>query len=603
MCGIYGTSGNKIDTRNPAITQAALATLSKRGPDDNGSIVFPHCILAQTRLSIIDLTTGDQPMRDNTRDMAITFNGEIYNYRELKADLVKRGYKFSTTSDTEVILKAYQEYGEECPKYFNGMFAFAIWDNENQKLFVARDRFGVKPFYYAYDSDGNIIWGSEIKAIFATGKIKGVVDHEAIDNYMHLLYIPPYKTVYKNIFVLPAAHTGTFTQGTLELSRYWSMPYAPIKISEKDAIEQVRSLLDRATERRMVADVEVGMFLSGGVDSSVIAHLAQKHSSKQLKSFSAGFEGYINELPYAREAAKIIKTDHHELQMKVDLADTLQKVCTYFDEPFADSSSIPQFLIAEFAAKDVKVVLSGDGGDEMFLGYGWYWKQYIIGGFERIRRLLKRKNIRQLFGFDALHDHVNYMAHINRFERYLLWKNKKYADAPIQQYFNNSEGLPPIQQIDMFDHHMFLPGDNLTKVDRCSMMASLEVRSPFLDYELAEFVFNLPLEYKTDLLGGKLILKKAYLDIFGDKFLNRRKQGFSAPVLEWLKRDDFRKLMYSLFIDNDAEIYTFLNKWYVQKMIKRFYEKNDPYHNYRLWVLLCLELWHRSHKQHFLNIK
>lgn len=598
MCGIYGTSGKNAGTENVSTIDVALATLSKRGPDNKGSMVFPHCILAQTRLSIIDFTTGDQPMRDNTRDIAITFNGEIYNYRELKESLKQKGYVFSTTSDTEVILKAYQEYGEECPKYFNGMFAFAIWDNENKKLFVARDRFGKKPFYYAYDNDGNLFFASEIKAIFATGKIKGVIDYKAIDSYMHLLYVPPYETVYKNVFVLPAAHSGTFEHGKLHLSRYWSMPYKPIKVSEYDAIDRIRQLLNRATERRMVADVEVGVFLSGGVDSSIIAYHAQKHSSKKLKSFSAGFEDYINELPYAREAADIIKTDHHELQMNVGLADTLTKVCAYFDEPFADSSSIPQFLIAEFAAKSVKVVLSGDGGDEMFLGYGWYWKQYITGSIERARRLLKRKNIGQLFTFDALHDHVNYMAHINRFERFLLWKNKKYADSPIRQYFSGSEKFPPLAQINVFDHHMFLPGDNLTKVDRCSMMASLEVRSPFLDHELAEFVFNLPREYKTDMLQGKLVLKKAYRDIFGDKFLNRRKQGFSAPVLEWLKRDDFKKMIYRLFIENDAGIYTFLNKQYIQKMIRRFYEKNDSYHYYRLWVLLCLELWFDSHKKY-----
>jgi asparagine synthase (glutamine-hydrolysing) len=599
MCGIFGVSGENIGTDIGHLTDAALATLSKRGPDDKGSLIFPHCVLAQTRLSIIDLTTGSQPMRDRTRDIAITFNGEIYNYRELKESLQKKGYVFSTTSDTEVILKAYQEYGKECPKYLNGMFAFAIWDNENKKLFIARDRFGKKPFYYAFDNEGNLFFASEIKAIFATGIIKGVIDYRAIDSYMHLLYIPPYETVYKNIFVLPAAHYGTFEHGKLNLSRYWTMPYKPITISEDDAIKRIRELLDRATESRMVADVEVGVFLSGGVDSSIIAYLAQKHSSKKLKSFSAGFQDYINELPYARKAADIIKTDHHELQMDVDLADTLKKVCAYFDEPFADSSSIPQFLIAEFAAKSVKVVLSGDGGDEMFLGYGWYWKQYITGGVERIRRLLKRTNIKHLFTFDALHDHVNYMAHINRFERYLLWKNKKYADSPIRQYFSGSKKLSPLGQINVFDHHMFLPGDNLTKVDRCSMMASLEVRSPFLDHELAEFVFNLPLEYKTDMLHGKLILKKAYRDIFGDKFLNRRKQGFSAPVLEWLKRDDFKKMIYNLFIDNDAEIYRFLNKWFIQKMIRRFYEKNDSYHCYRLWVILCLELWYSSHKQHF----
>lgn len=597
MCGIITIVG-KTQQKTPPNIDAMLASLSKRGPDDHGTLTFPSCTLGQTRLSIIDLAGGHQPMRDNTHDMAITFNGEIYNYKELKLELETKGYRFSTNSDTEVILKAYQEYGDDCPKHLEGMFAFAIWDNEKELLFMARDRFGKKPLYYAFDDEENLIVASEIKAIFASGKIKGVVDYEAIDNYLHLLYIPPYKTVYKNVFPLPPARTALYKNKKLTIIRYWEMPYAPIKISEEAAIEKTKDLLDKAVKKRMVADVEIGEFLSGGVDSSIITYLANQHTDKPIKSFSAGFENHINELPFAREAAQIAKTDHHELQMNVDLADTLQKVCAYFDEPFADSSSIPQFLISEFASTKVKVVLSGDGADELFLGYGWYWKQFVTGGFERVKRLLKRKNILELFNFNALHDHTNYVSHMNRLEGFLLWKNKKFFDSPFKTLFNKSETLSPIEQINVFDLNMFLPGDILTKVDRCSMMTSLEVRSPFLDHHLAEFVFNLPLEYKTDLKGGKLILKKAYRDIFGDKFLNRRKQGFSAPVQEWLKRDDFKKLIYRLFIENDAEIYTFMNKWYIQKIVRRFYEKNDSYHYYRLWVLLCLELWLNSHKQY-----
>ncbi len=598
MCGIISITGKNTRTYNEQILDSMLGTLSKRGPNDKGTLTFPSCILGQTRLSIIDLSGGHQPMPDNKRDMAITFNGEIYNYRELKKELEARGYTFSTNSDTEVILKAYQEYGDECPKHLDGMFAFAIWDNEKDELFIARDRFGKKPLYYAFDDEQNLIIASEIKAIFASGQIKGIVDFEAIDNYLHLLYIPPCKTVYKNIFPLLPAHTAVYKNKNLTTKRYWEIPYSSIEISEEEAIKKTRELLDKAVKKRMIADVEIGAFLSGGVDSSIITYLANQHTEKPIKSFSAGFENHINELPFAREAAQVAKTDHHELQMNVDLANTLKKVCSYFDEPFADSSNIPQFLISEFASKKVKVVLSGDGADELFLGYGWYWKQFITGGKERVKRLLKRQNIRQLFTFNALGDHINYIAHINRFERFLLWKQKRNANALFRTFFNRSERLPPIEQIEIFDLNMFLPGDILTKVDRCSMMTSLEVRSPFLDHELVEFVFNLPLEYKTSKRDGKLILKKAYREIFGDKFLNRRKQGFSAPVQEWLKRDDFKKLIYTSFIENDAEVYNFMNKWYIQKMIQRFYEKNDLYHYYRLWVLLCLELWIASHKQY-----
>lgn len=600
MCGIIGITGHTIGPYNDRRLNAMLGTISKRGPDDRGTEKFPTCILGQTRLSIIDISGGHQPMRDNARDMAITFNGEIYNYRNLKRGLELKGYVFSTNSDTEVILKAYQEYGDECAKYLDGMFAFAIWDNEKNRLFMARDRFGKKPLYYAFDEDGNFLIASEIKALVESGRIKGIVDHEAIDNYLHLLYIPPYKTVYRNIFSVLPAHRAIYEHEKLTVRRYWSMPYSPIDISEEDAAEKIKQLLDEAVQKRMVSDVEVGVFLSGGVDSSIVAYLANKSADKPLKSFSAGFEHHINELPYAREAAKISKTDHHELQMDADLANTLQKICAYIDEPLADSSIIPQFLISKFASKSVKVVLSGDGGDEIFLGYGWYWKQYVTGGMERIKRFLKRKNSKIFFP-NPLHDHVNYIAHLNRFERYLLWKNKQSADIDFTTTFEGSEFLPPIQQINVFDINMFLPGDILTKVDRCSMMTSLEVRSPFLDHNLAEFVFNIPTEYKTDRKDGKRILKKAYRDIFGDKFLNRRKQGFSAPVTEWLKRADFKKLIYALFMEHNAEIYTHMNKQYIQTMIRRFYEKNDPYHCHRLWVLLCLELWFKTHKQYHAN--
>lgn len=599
MCGIIGITGNKVKAYSEEQIDSMLTSLSKRGPDDKGTTIFPSCLLGQTRLSIIDLSGGHQPMPDNKRDMAITFNGEIYNYRELKEALEAKGYIFSTNSDTEVILKAYQEYGDTCPEHLDGMFAFAIWDNEKKRLFMARDRFGKKPLHYAFDNDNNLIFASEIKAIFSAGTIKGEIDYQAIDNYLHLLYVPPYKTVYKNIFPLPPAHYAIYENNKFTIKRYWEIPYSPINISEEDAIRKTKELLSISVKKRMIADVEVGAFLSGGVDSSIITFLAnQQKTGDPIKSFSAGFEDYINELPYARKAAQIAKTDHHELQMNVGLADTLEKVCSYFDEPFADSSSIPQFLISEFASKNVKVVLSGDGADEIFLGYAWYWKQYVTGGKDRIMRLLKRKGLKQIFFPEKLYDHVNYVSHMNRLERFLLWKNKKFADAPFLTRFWKSKKLGPIEQINVFDLNMFLNGDILTKVDRCSMMTSLEVRSPFLDHHLAEFVFNLPLEYKTDRRNGKLILKKAYRDIFGEEFLHRRKQGFSAPVKDWLRREDFKKLIYKLFIENEAGIYGFMNKWYIQKIIKRFYEQGDDYHYYRLWVLLCLELWFRSHKQY-----
>ena len=271
MCGIIGIV-NKEGNIIKGDINASLFSLSQRGPDDKGTLNFPKCVLGQTRLSIIDLSGGHQPMRDNKRDMAITFNGEIYNYRELKKELEGKGHSFSTNSDTEVILKCYLEYGDDCPKYLDGMFAFAIWDEEKQELFVARDRFGKKPLYYAFDKDGNIIVASEIKAIFASGLIKGEVDYGAIDNYLALMYIPPDKTVYKNISVLPPAHTGTYKNGGMEKQKYWELIYKPINVSYDEAKKEIKKLFTEAVKKRLVADVEIGSFLSGGVDSTLASY-------------------------------------------------------------------------------------------------------------------------------------------------------------------------------------------------------------------------------------------------------------------------------------------------------------------------------------------
>lgn len=597
MCGILTIAGKAVELYPEDTLDSMLETLSRRGPDDRGVLRFPGCILGQTRLSILDIGGGHQPMRDSTYDSAITFNGEIYNHVELRKVLQDKGHRFTTNSDTEVILKAYQEYGDDCPKHLEGMFAFVIWDNAKKRLFMARDRFGEKPLFYTVDQHGSFVAASEIKALFAAGSVLGEMDYDAIDAYFHLLYIPPQKTVFKNILPLPPAHYGVYDGGELKIERYWSLPNAPLRISEPEAMHGLKELLNLSVQRCMVADVEVGTFLSGGVDSSIVTHLAQSHSKGRVKSFSAGFEEYINELPYARQAANIVGTDHREIQMKSDIASVLQKVCASFDEPFADSSSIPQFLISEFARKEVKVVLSGDGGDEMFIGYGWYWKQFNLGLAEKVKRNLRR-DVRHMFADDPLRDHVNYLAHMNKLERLLLWRDTSFANSAFPIHFEGSEFLPPIERINMFDLHMFLPGDILPKVDRASMMASLEVRSPFLDRRLAEFAWSLPMEYKTDRRNGKLILKKAYTDVFGHEFLHRRKQGFSAPVQHWLLRDDIRSLVYASFMEKEAGVYAFLQEWYIKSMIRRFYEKKDLYHGYRLWILLCLELWLDAHKQY-----
>ncbi|MBU2578475.1 asparagine synthase (glutamine-hydrolyzing) [Patescibacteria group bacterium] len=569
MCGIIGVVGKNLDKIRDESVNKMLISLSRRGPDDHGILKFSNCVLGQTRLSIIDLSGGHQPMKDNKKNIAITFNGEIYNYKELKKDLENKGYKFSTNSDTEVILKSYIEYGHKCLDYFDGMFAFAIWDNEKNILFMARDRFGKKPFYYTFDKEKNFIFASEIKAIFASGKIKGILDRGAIADYLSLMYIPPDKTVYKNIFTLGPAEWATCHNGILTKKKYWELTYAPLSISYNDAKEEVRNLFTEAVKKRLIADVEIGSFLSGGVDSTLVTAYAQKYSSHPLKTFSLGYGEHINELPYAKEAAQKIGTEHYTLQTDKNLIETFKQSIAYFDEPHADSSDFPQSLLSALAASKVKVALSGDGADELFMGYGWY---------TRHRNLSYRAHtFEKLF----LNPFQGYIRNISIFSKYAI--PPKLAKSK----------LDPVLKINQFDLTTYLPGQLMTKVDRMGMMHSLEVRSPFLDHHLAEFVFNLPKEYRM----GKKILKDILEEIMPPAFVNRKKQGFGAPVQKWLKESAFKKLTQESLLSSNAEIYQYFNKKEARALLKKFYKKNDESCYYKIWVLLCLELWLQSHKQ------
>ena len=590
MCGIIGITGKNIGVYNKKTLGTMLNTLSKRGPDDHGILSFPTCTLGQTRLSILDLTSGHQPMRDNKHDMAITFNGEIYNYRELKKDLKTKGYKFSTNSDTEVILKTYQEYGEECPKYLDGMFAFVIWDNKKNQLFVARDRFGKKPLYYGFDNKKNLIVASEIKTLFKSGQIKGEIDYEIIDNYLTLMYIPPWKTVYKNIHVIPPASFAIFENNNLQIKKYWQLEKKSVSITYAEAKEKVRSLLTKSVEKRMIADVEIGSFLSGGVDSTLVTLPAQSFSKTPIKTFSVGYQDYINELPFAAEAAQKIGTDHHTLQAKDDMVQELETAIEYFDEPHADSSDFPQYLLSKFTATKVKVALSGDGADELFLGYGWY---------TRHKNLSYRAHFKEKVFMNPFDGYINAIQIFTPKERKKLWKNCVYINKDfISDEVKNSK-LSSVEKINLFDITTYLPGQLLVKADRMGMMNSLEVRSPFLDHYLAEFVYNLPDDYKT----GNTIFKRILKDILGetmpDEFVHRRKQGFGAPVKKWLRKETFKKEIYERLYNSNADIYSMMSERFVKIMIDDFYLKGNDRYNYKIWVLYCLELWFNSHKQYF----
>lgn len=599
MCGILGIAGANIETYDDRTLATMLDTLAKRGPDDKGVARHHRCILAQTRLSIIDLSGGHQPMRDNKSPLTITFNGEIYNYQKLRRVLEKKGHSFSTDSDTEVILKAYREYGTDCPKHLDGMFAFALWDEEKQHLFLARDRFGKKPLYYAYDQNSSLIFASEIKAIFASDKIKGVLDHAALDDYLTLMYIPPWKTVYKNIQALAPASCATLDLskeggGKLTISRYWKLEKKPMQEgvgkspSYDEAKEEVRRLLTDAVQKRMIADVEIGSFLSGGVDSTLVTHIAQSFSKTPIKTFSIGYQNYINELPFALEASQKIGTEHYPLQATGDAVEELHGMLAYFDEPHADSSDFPQFLLSRSTAQKVKVALSGDGADELFLGYGWY---------TRHKHLSYRKNFIEKVFLNPFAGYLRAISVFSPLERRRLWKMRPHGGGIINTQLAHST-LPSNQRINLFDLTTYLPGLLLTKADRAGMMNSLEVRSPFLDHKLAEYVYNLPDEYKTNDATYKRILKDLLGEVMPKEFVYRRKQGFGAPVKKWLREGAFKAEVPKTLGDARAEIFSLLNKPVVDRMLRRFFEEGRDEYHYKIWVLYCLEIWLQSHKKY-----
>jgi len=581
MCGIIGVVGKS----NKSIdVDGMLDSLGKRGPDDRGILNLEGCSLGQTRLSIIDLSTGHQPIEDSKYNVAITFNGEIYNYKELREKLKAKGHMFKTESDTEVILKSYIEYGKQCPEHLDGMFAFAIWDKKKKELFIARDRFGKKPFYYMF-SNGVFIFGSEIKAILKGTSVKGDVDRTALVDYFRHGYISPDKTIYTNINVLLPGYSGIVKNGSITTQSYWNLVKRELNVSYEEAKKEIENLFNKAVKKRMVADVEIGSLLSGGVDSTIVTHYAQQYSDSPIKTFSIGYEGYKNELPYAEEASKKIKTDHHSLTIKANLKEELEKVISYMDEPHADSSNFPQHMISKLASSKVKVVLTGDGADELFMGYGWYQTKWHMQRWRIDWKILNP-----------------FQAHQRAITIFGAYKRRKLLIKPTkpQKSFEKEsiKGLSkPFHKINAYDLKVYLPGQLLSKIDQTSMMHSLEARAPFLDTELAEYVYNLPSSFKISKTQNKIILKDLLSETFPKEFVYRKKQGFGAPINIWMREEKMIEYIKEI-LEADNPMYKFINKKEALAVRDSFY-KGSRRATQQLWLLLVLGIWFNKHQHDF----
>jgi asparagine synthase (glutamine-hydrolysing) len=580
-----------------------LGAVEHRGPDAAQVVRLEGCDLGHARLSIIDLASGAQPMRAPDGRYWIVFNGEIYNYRVLRAELLALGATFATQSDTEVVLAAYAKWGRACMLRLRGMYAFAIWDARDKTLFAARDPFGEKPLYFASRPDGSLVFASEIKGIEAAGSLRPRLDLESVDAYLALGYVPPDRSIWREIRPVPPGHYLESKDGAVQIARYWEpeQRIAPIGLTE--AAHGLRERLATAVERQLVADVEVGAFLSGGHDSSTIVALASQAGARRIKTFSVGFGAHVNELHYARTVAERYGTDHYEVDLGAPaVGEMLERMVQVYDEPFADSSAIPTYLISGFARNHVKVVLSGDGGDELFGGYGWYPPLQMAERLpaSRLRWVTLRLLSKALrdsnpglrlrssaYGLaarwpDTWTRTVMGETHFSVRARRALWSGR--ADAPRPglpgAYYRPPARAQGLQQAFHFDLTSYLPGDILVKVDRASMAHGLECRSPLLDLDLAEYALSLPSALKVSDADTKIVFKEAARSLWPREVSERGKQGFGAPYLSWLARPDVGSLVARAFRRGSA-----------LRDVLPGLAAGTPPASYRTWMLLVLGLW------------
>ena len=610
MCGIAGFIGiQRGRDHTGELIDSMCKVIRHRGPDDQGVWVGDGAALGMRRLSIIDLAGGHQPIFNEDQSILIVFNGEIYNYRELGKELQERGHRFTTNSDTEVIVHAYEEYGDDCVKHLRGMFTFAIWDRKRQRLLAARDRFGKKPLNYYWDGQ-RLIFGSEIKSILEAG-IPREINSIALDEYLVYGYVPTPNTLFKGVLKLPAAHILIYEDGHISTKRYWDLPFTPTcQDDEATAIERTRALLKDAVQVRLMSEVPLGAFLSGGVDSSVVVGLMSQMMSQPVKTFSIGFEeDDFSELPYARKVAKHFGTDHHEFFVRPELISVLPQLVWAFDEPFADASMLPTYYVSKLAREHVTVVLTGDGGDEIFGGYKHYERELSINHIPAlIRSLLKygsmlmpdgmrgRNRLRNM-GSDLATRFAQSYTRYPFGSRPSMYDSEYFAHVrdhnPYEQHireFRTAQQLDIMAQMQYVDSRIYLPDDILVKVDKASMFNSIETRTPMLDQQLVEYVSSLPSTIRTRNGVLKDLLKKVAADMLPAEILTRPKQGFGPPIERWF-RSDLTNYAHELLDSPRARQRGIFNPEFIRNLLIDHASTKGVNHSSAIWTMLCLELW------------
>ena len=650
MCGIVGFLQQNNQKVSLESLKRMIQVLKHRGPDDEGYFLINSLSgrnfdqqssdvgLAHSRLSILDLSPlGHQPMSNESKDIWISYNGEVYNFEEIKKELLLKGYRFSSHTDTEVILYAYQEWGIECINKFIGMFALSIWDNHKRKLYLIRDRLGIKPLYYYY-KNGNFAFASELKGILEYPYFEKELNLDSLYDYFLFQYVPSPETIFKYVYKLPPGHFIEVSKdGDFRISTYWdatekffSNKEKGNEFSEEEALSELKGILKSSVRYRMISDVPIGMTLSGGIDSSLVTAVMQESSSKPIKTFTIGFTSdRFNEASYANKIAKYLGTDHHELYVTPKEAqEAITDLPFFYDEPFADSSSIPTYIVSKLVRSYVKVVLSGDGGDELFGGYKRYeWERQILSynlphslrkGIAGVLYLFPENLISKFYEFSkrilpegfresnlvGKKDYlINLLSYKNPVDLYLslvtIWRDpqlsrllgikKKDIDFILKDLYTKGNKKNIVELLMLTDLKTYLVDDILTKVDRASMAVSLENRVPLLDHRLVEFSFGLPFKFKYK----KYLTKRLLSQYLPPELFERPKHGFSVPVSDWL-RGDLSFLIREYLAKERIKKEGILNYDYVEKIVNEHLSFKKDYGNH-IWSLIVFEMWYEKY--------
>ncbi len=635
MCGIAGAIwSDQSAALAPEVLQRMTDVLRHRGPDDAGSYssgyrvrdgygAVPGVALGHRRLAIIDVAGGHQPLSNEDGSIWITFNGEIYNHRELRKRLEGSGHQFRTHCDTEAIVHLYEDEGIGFLEHLNGMFALAIWDSRARRLVVARDRLGEKPLYYRVERH-RLLFASELKSLLQVPGMVRELDPQALDAYLAYQYVPHPDTILRGFSKLPPAHYGVYEDGRWTTGRYWNPDFnLEQKQSLDDYAEQLRELMSSAVRLRMESDVPLGAFLSGGVDSALIVGLMQETIGRRVKTFTIGFEAKeYDETAAARETAQRLETDHHEFRVEPQCTDVLEQLVWHYDEPFADSSAIPTYYVSRLTRQHVTVALTGDGGDELFAGYlryravrlaSWFdhtpvWARAKLAsrlGRALVRRQRQRSVLRragrfaEAMAYGPQRRYMEWMSMFNEARRADLYTDSFLAELPgadpfdfLSRAFARSRARDAVTSASLTDLTTYLPCDLMTKVDIASMANSLECRAPFLDHRVVELAAKMPIECKLRRGSGKRVLQRAFGPLLPKSLMRRPKKGFGVPLEHWF-RDDLRDYTRQVLLDRTATERGIFNPAAVQRLLEE-HQAGTFDHSYRLWGLLFFELWHRQ---------